>query len=532
MSQTYRSPDGRTYTLWESVAELLDALIPAYGSRTVEQRKERGWIFRGQSDAQWDLAPTLYRKPYTANEIEKRKNRTEAFVNALRENAARLGLAHASEDELYAIAQHYGFPTAHLDFTYNLEVAAYFASAVNPSQADVGVIYGFNVQEYQEMRNPFAVWGISQEQAEQEMREAGLMPLPPLLKVIQLENVPRILKQEAIFLEVHEEHLDTLMDNCAEIFYFKQGVTPYSGSVQPHMLSLPDRSSFNNDLEYERFLSLAKLRYPQLFETTPYIGQDTLFPEDDEINRFVKNWQQEVQETGIPAQGKQRKEPYAVPPVKIMQIYPTFQSLLFRLPADLRTQLEMSWVNIPMAVEKAYVEPACEQGIPGKYLEKLKQHVTAAWELDHLIQVEKYARLESTEKWWEPFAARLWDIDVDEVTSFDFETQRPNRQYFRGALPLKIVGTILRRAMPELLERVSMAAPVKEELLGFSDEQMLNGPYIQLSGMLADRFLEFLTEEERWDLWVSMVVPVGSVFALEHTKPFLNPNLVYRCGFP
>ncbi|MGD2027885.1 MAG: hypothetical protein PVI99_08725 [Anaerolineales bacterium] len=77
-----------------------------------------------------------------------------------------------------------------------------------------------------------------------------------------------------------------------------------------------------------------------------------------------------------------------------------------------------------------------------------------------------------------------------------------------------------------------MPPSVKEELRGFSDEQMLNGPYIQLSGMLADHFLEFLTDEERWDLWMSMVVPVGCVFALEHTKPFLNPNLVYRCGFP
>ena len=531
MSQTYRGLDGRNHTLWESVSDLLDALIPAYGSRTAEQRRERGWIFRGQSDAQWDLAPTLYRKPCTAAQIEKRKQRTEVFINALRENAAKLGLTRASEDELLAVAQHYGFPTAHLDFTYNLEVAAYFASAANPSQADVGVIYGFNVQEYQEMRNPFAVWGISQEQAEKEMREGGLMPLPPL-KIVQLENVPRVLQQEAVFLEVHEEHLDTLMENCIEVFYFKHSDAPYSGGLQPHTWSLPDRSSFNNDLDYARFLNLAKLQYPHLFETTPYVGQDILFPEDDAINQFVRGWEQKDQEMGIPVQVEKSNEPHVIPALKITPVYPTFLSLLLRLPPDLRTQLEMSWYSIPKTVEQEYVQPACEQGIPRKWVEKLEMHVTAAWELDHLIQVEKYAGIESTSKWWESFAARLWDMREDEVTSFDFETQRPNRHYFRGALPLKVVGAILRRAMPEILERVAMPQSMKEELRGFSDEQMLNGPYIQLSGMLADRFLEFLTDEERWDLWVSMVVPVGSVFALEHTKPFLNPNLVYRCGFP
>jgi hypothetical protein len=533
MKQSFRSPDGRNHTLWDNIDELLEALIPAFGSRTPEQRKERGWFFRGQSDARWDLAPTLYRKPCTASDIDKRKQQTETFVNALRENAEKFGLTQATEDELVAIAQHYGFPTAHLDFTYNMDVAAYFSTASNPTQADVGVIYGFNVKDYQEMCNPFAVWGISQEDAEEQMREGGLTPLPPL-KVVHLDNIQRILKQEALFIEVHEHHLDTLMENCIERFYFKQSPVTYSGGVQPYTWSLPPRSSFANDFEYARFMDLAKSTHPELFESTPYVGQGALFPEDDELHKFASAWKQENQELepAQPVNAQDGPNAYAIPQVKIVDLYPAFQSLLPHLPYSQHVEMERIWQNIPGIVEGEYIVSAREQGVPGKWQVKLKHHICAAWELNFIMEAEKIAQQPSTPKSWVPFAARLWDMSEAEVTAFDFETQRPDRHYFRGALPLRVVAAILRRAMPELLDRVSLPPSMKEEILGFDDDQMLRGPHVQLVGMLADRFLDFLTDEERWDLWVTMVVPVGTVFALDHTKPFLNPNSVYRCGFP
>jgi FRG domain len=44
--------------------------------------------------------------------------------------------------EWMAVAQHYGVPTDFLDFSYNAEVAAYFATLSN--DGEIGVIYCFN----------------------------------------------------------------------------------------------------------------------------------------------------------------------------------------------------------------------------------------------------------------------------------------------------------------------------------------------------------------------------------------------------
>lgn len=290
MSDLYRSPDGRNHTLWESISDAMDAVLPAYGSNTTKRREERGWMFRGHSDANWKLVPTLYREPCTPTEIQQRQVKTRSFVDALRSHAAPLGLDKATDDDLLAIAQHYGFPTAHLDFTFNVEVAAYFATSTNPTRATVGVIYGFNVSEYRQMRNPFSLFGTSQEQAEKRMRSHGITPLPPL-RTIQLTNVPRVLQQEAVFLEMHEEHVDTVMHNCIERFYFKQGtLQPYAGGAQSKLWMLPDRSSFRSEHEFLAFVSVARAQRPSLFEGTPYVGEVTIFPEDDNIRRFAEQW--------------------------------------------------------------------------------------------------------------------------------------------------------------------------------------------------------------------------------------------------
>lgn len=290
MSESYRSPDGRNHTLWESISDAMDAILPAYGSQTAARREERGWMFRGQSDASWKLAPTLYREPFTRSVVADRRHKTESFIEALRANADRFKLANATDDEFLAVAQHYGFPTAHLDFTFNVEVAAFFASSSNPTCAEVGAIFGFNVEEYRQMRNPFSSLGVSQENAEEQMRAGGLSPLPPL-RTVQLKNVPRVLQQEAVFLEVHDEHTETVMHSCIERFYFKQGSSAsYSGGTQSKLWTLPDRSSFESDYAHFAFLNVARAQRPDLFAGTPYIGNDTVFPEDDDIRRFADEW--------------------------------------------------------------------------------------------------------------------------------------------------------------------------------------------------------------------------------------------------
>ena len=106
MSESYRSPDGRNHTLWNDIFEAMDAVLPAYGSQTAERREQRGWMFRGQSDSTWKLAPTLYREPLTPTVLEDRHGQAQSFIAALRSNAERLGLSNAADDEMQAVAQH------------------------------------------------------------------------------------------------------------------------------------------------------------------------------------------------------------------------------------------------------------------------------------------------------------------------------------------------------------------------------------------------------------------------------------------
>lgn len=48
---------------------------------------------------------------------------------------------HEPEDQLIAIAQHYGFPTDLLDFTYNPKIAGYFATSGDINLTKLGVIF-------------------------------------------------------------------------------------------------------------------------------------------------------------------------------------------------------------------------------------------------------------------------------------------------------------------------------------------------------------------------------------------------------
>ena len=249
-------------------------------------------MFRGQINSDWDLVPSLYRPPIDATTLKARQNYTDAFLDALQTESRRLGLTGLSDSEYLAIAQHYGFYTPLLDFTWNAEVAAYFAT-LGGQRGQIGAIFGFSLTDYQGMRNPFAALGLTVEESDETFKKTGMKPLPDL-ELIELYNIPRIYEQEGLFIRVSPENIETLIHECIDRFYFRQRVAKvYEGKFSHNAHAIPDRHMFDSDATYEAFLAVLREEQPHLFDRTESFGTVTLFPPADPLSKFAESWKQE-----------------------------------------------------------------------------------------------------------------------------------------------------------------------------------------------------------------------------------------------
>lgn len=89
----------------------------------------RNWAFRGQSDAEWTLRPSLSRHIEFTRVVEEAWPRQEDRIRRIFERKAHLFLDDPPRDELewLALMQHHGAPTRLLDLTWSPFVAAFFA---------------------------------------------------------------------------------------------------------------------------------------------------------------------------------------------------------------------------------------------------------------------------------------------------------------------------------------------------------------------------------------------------------------------
>ncbi|SKB01910.1 FRG domain-containing protein [Prosthecobacter debontii] len=146
-------------------------------------------LFRGQTNAAWRVQPTAHR--CNAKAFEEARIRFQQFRHWARNQTE---LENYTDDQLWAIAQHYGFKTHFLDFSFCPEVAGFFACESTSGEVDQkAAIYCINSKQF------LSVWNGSDNQT-------ATVCLDPELIVFNIDNLWRLSAQCGCFIFLPGNH--------------------------------------------------------------------------------------------------------------------------------------------------------------------------------------------------------------------------------------------------------------------------------------------------------------------------------------
>lgn len=211
-------------------------------------------FFRGQDNLKFSIVPTRFRLAGVADpktEVERRVQKEQTRAAAIQDYFREHGRAELSELQARAAARHFGVPSTLVDFTFDPDVAAFFAHPPFSEQeqrdgATLGVIYAIDMGQLQEtfgmmawginddggrdihLVNTKTTWGIEflgwDAQAGTPARQALAVPVSEALRreharlrTCIVPGVSRIEAQRGLFLELS---LDDKTDARTQLFFW------------------------------------------------------------------------------------------------------------------------------------------------------------------------------------------------------------------------------------------------------------------------------------------------------------------------
>lgn len=213
--------------------------------------------FRGQSDATYDLLPSLLRHK---NGIDKEK---EVF-DTYRRLSQKLMYSHKNEWEMLVDMQHYFIPTRLLDWSENLGISLFFAVSNHYADDDIG-LYILNPIELNKYSSKMGIPIVPEECMGLSYIENYInkIPFPPMYPIAIKSNFinERVMAQRGMFT-VHGNDRTALEKLCPKAV--KRFII--SNKVVPEIKEFLEIANINEFTVFPDLHGLSNYIYKKYFE--------------------------------------------------------------------------------------------------------------------------------------------------------------------------------------------------------------------------------------------------------------------------